>query len=135
MAERKKYKFYTNYNPGPKTMDYNSGEVIVDSSGYIPPKQRIENLIRAGERLEEFRREFYDYDYGDEDDGNWIDPLRSPGIDLADVSRIQNQALFNLRSRSKKNLEDSVIEKEIGTQASASAAASSSEGGTDAKKV
>lgn len=91
--------FFTQYNWPDTRGEWNSGESIVDPSGYISPKQRIQNLIRAGERLEEFRREQYDYEHGEEDDGEWLDPMRTPGLDLADISRIQSHALDRIRRK------------------------------------
>lgn len=104
-----KIKFYSKYNPGPVKFEVNCGETIVDAAGYISPKQRITNIIRAGERLEELRREMYDYDSDDEDDGYTIDPLRKPGLDLSEVSQLQNLALSRLRERAanKKKPADS----------------------------
>lgn len=92
-------EFFTQYTWSDTYGEWNCGKTIVDPSGYISPQQRIDNLIRAGQRLEEFRREQYDYDHGDSDDGVWMDPLRTPGLDLSDVSRIQSVAMDRLRRR------------------------------------
>lgn len=97
-------------------MDYNNGEILIDPSGYIPAKKRIENLIRAGEQLVEARKEFYDYGSDQEDDGYWIDPLRHPSIDMADVSRLQSQALANLRERARSQPSDASESSKIKTE-------------------
>lgn len=90
---------FTQYKASRPIGEFNDGESIVDAAGYISPKQRITNLLRAGERLDNFRREMYDYGRLDEDDGVWIDPLRSKGIDLSDISRIQTESLDRIRRR------------------------------------
>lgn len=98
--------FYHQYNWEEAVGEGNSQISMVDPSGYVSPKQRIENLIRAGERLDEFRREQYDYDTLEEDDGEWTDPMRTPGLDLADVHRIRQETLRRMSSRAARG-EDS----------------------------
>lgn len=72
------------------------GEKIVDSSGYVTAEQQIFSMIDAGIRLDQARREMYDYE-GSEDDSEEnldldsvdYDRLRIPGIDIAEVSQMQ----------------------------------------------
>lgn len=93
------YKFQTKYAWYEEDGEFNSGESIVDPSGYIPAKARIENLIRAGEQLDSYRRELYHYGGDDEDDGQFMDPMNSPGLDPADVSRLNREAMQRLRTQ------------------------------------
>lgn len=74
-----------------------SKKSIVDPSGYIPPKERIENLIRAGERLDEVRREMYHYgnDF-DGEDSDYEDPMVQRDLDLVDIQRMNEQSMANL---------------------------------------
>lgn len=60
-------------------------------TGYISAKQRIENLMLAGNRLKEYRQEQYDWPDGNIDE-NFVDPTRRKGYDLADASQ---DALIN----------------------------------------
>jgi len=78
----------------------NSGEIITESAGYIPAKIQIENLIDAGMRLIQSRRENFDYGNDDQISENITDPNRIPNFDMADAS-----ALI-------KGLEQTKIEKE-----------------------
>lgn len=80
--------FATQWNPNPIEGELNCGISIVDPSGYVDPQTRIENLIRAGERLDYSRRELYDYGPDDPPDfESPMDPDRTPGYDLADAHR------------------------------------------------
>lgn len=115
---------YKNFKPQTEAM---KPDTIVDPAGYVSPKKRIENLIRAGERLDQFRRENYDLGYEDEDDGTWEDPMRQPGLDLADVHRIRQAVRSRMQSASAKTEEEpkkdsEAMEKEA-TQPGADAAA------------
>lgn len=75
-------------------------ESIVDDRGYLPVKQRVDRMIRAGERLMEYRREHYDYAPEEEDDGEFMDPLRSYGLDWTDIQSLQQESLDRIRARS-----------------------------------
>lgn len=82
----------------------NTGPKITETAGYISIKQQVENILRAGERLTEYRREHYDYGNEKEDDGETIDPLRNPNFDLADASEIlseQTEKIENAKSKTK----------------------------------
>lgn len=57
----------THYNRIHSDPEVNSGEVIVEKSGYISKKDRIENMILAGQRLEQIRHEMYQDTTGDEE--------------------------------------------------------------------
>jgi len=85
-----------------------SDEDLVETSGYIPAKIQIENLIMAGRRLDVYREEMYDYPDGLSDDDNPIlDPTRKGNYDLVDA---QND-MENLKKRIKKNGEEMEIQK------------------------
>lgn len=52
--------------------EINSGEILVDPAGYITKKKRIEQMIQAGERLAEIRKEMY------QEEHEGPDPVISP---------------------------------------------------------
>lgn len=54
--------------------EINSGEEIVEKDGYIPADVQIGNMINAGIRLGEYRREKYDYSYDEEVPDDALDP-------------------------------------------------------------
>ena len=69
------------------------GEEIVDAAGYVPAEQQILNMINAGIRLDENRKELYDYegpvtpDLELSDIG--YDVTRRPNTDPADIAQLQ----------------------------------------------
>lgn len=83
--------FRTHYNGDQFEKKYETVDDtrITESAGYISAKQRIENLIFAGQRLAQHRAEQYDLtgEYSDEDEDNIsIDPTRRKDFDLADAT-------------------------------------------------
>ena len=81
--------------------EINSGEKLVETAGYISPKQRIENMFLAGERLREYRENMYDADPSVDEDDLVPDVTMTPNFDMADASRIKNEALERLKNASK----------------------------------
>lgn len=79
----KGYDFDKN-RPTPEVIEK---ETIVEQSGYEPADRKIMNMIFAGQRLKEARKEMYDYE-GDDDIDLPIDPTRKPGLDLAEASQM-----------------------------------------------
>jgi len=77
--------FNTPYNMTKKTPpEINSGELKVDSLGYMPAKKRIENMMLAGQRLKDYRQSTYDFPDG-KIDTKYQNPQRSLNYDLADA--------------------------------------------------
>lgn len=105
-------KFYTAYvRPEKKNFEFDSGRVLVERTGYIPAKIQIENLILAGQRLADYRREKYDFEPGSKEDFNYHDPTRDPNFDMSDASQI-TQSLeskakaYNESQNAKKSKKD-----------------------------
>lgn len=78
--------FKTNYTRIPTDGESNNGEILVETAGYITTQKRIENIINAGMRLQQARKEQFDFPAGTEVDESFIDPTRKPGYDMADAS-------------------------------------------------
>ena len=76
-------RFNTQYDRVRQPAESNSGITLVERAGYIPAQQRIENLMLAGQRLVQARKELYDFPDG-KIDLNFTDPTRSKNYDLAD---------------------------------------------------
>lgn len=103
-------RFQSQYSHKPYDGEVISSKSIVDPSGYVDAQTRIENLMRAGERLDEYRRDMYQYGPDDDyDDDSSDDPTMEPGYDLADAHYQKQKALSRLRrsmeSPSKKPIE------------------------------
>ncbi|GMO29607.1 MAG: hypothetical protein Ta2B_10590 [Termitinemataceae bacterium] len=76
----------------------NSGELLTEQSGYIPAKIQIENMIYAGRRLDEARKEQYDFGANFEgDEFDYPDPTRTANFDLVDASRIASETEKRLK--------------------------------------
>lgn len=95
-------KFKTHYNLGefPKVFTPLSDKRLVETAGYISAKQRIENIINAGEKLHAWRAENYDFTGEEPIDEDFCDPTRSKNFDLADVTQIEQR--LEAKARSKK---------------------------------
>lgn len=74
------------------------GQSITETAGYIPAKVQIEQLIAAGARLGEYRKENYDFGPGEEVPDDYNDPTREANFDLADASRLARVTEQNLNA-------------------------------------
>ena len=70
-----------------------------EQAGYIPPQIQIENMILAGERLNQTRKEMYDFSSADEIDEDAFDPTRRGNFDLADASQMAMETEMALRDQ------------------------------------
>ena len=82
----KKRKFYSNYERPPGHSIKNSGKLIVERAGYIPPRVMIQQMVSAGQNLQAHRERMVDT-YLDDVPDDFHDPTRSPGYDLVDAGR------------------------------------------------
>ena len=83
------------------------GEVLTsdtqtEQSGYVDPKRQIEDMILAGRRLDEARKNQYDFPSGEDIDEDIYDPTRSGNFDLSDASQMQFEANERLREQRLK---------------------------------
>jgi hypothetical protein len=106
-----KEKFVTPYNYFPPLPEENGGEMVTEQAGYIPPKVQIENMILAGQRLSEYRREMYDFSSEEEDDGEFVDPTRRPNFDLVDATELVRNASESLKKSAAKKKAEKAEEK------------------------
>jgi len=89
--------FMTQHNRPPRKGEINSGETLVDTSGYIPPERQIFDMINAGRRLSENRKGMYEFERDDVVPEDFVDPTREPGFDLVDAGNIAD----NLTAKKK----------------------------------
>ena len=78
---------YSHFKRPKDVKEINSGEQITECSGYIPADVQIQDMIAAGMRLGEYRREMYDFAADEEVPEDYMDVTRSPGVDVVDVER------------------------------------------------
>lgn len=101
-------KFKTQYEEFKRSPEINSGEILVERVGYISARDRIENLLLAGHRLENFRKEQYDFESVDKIDETFTDPTRNKNYDMADA--FQDTLALNAKFKNK-SAETKVEEK------------------------
>lgn len=89
---------FSTFNPCPATEEVNSGEQITEPSGYVPAHIEIQDMILAGMKTEEIRRERYDF-LTSEEGKDFMDPTRSPNFDLADASFLEKQTKALMRQK------------------------------------
>lgn len=106
------FRTSTNYKSFPKVIPELDKTRITESAGYITAKQRIENMILAGKRLVQYRKEQFDFQYDEKIDFNYNDPTRSKNFDMADASQLELQTTERLREQ-KANMEQKNKESEL----------------------
>ena len=93
-------KFNTPYDREKTPEAPNSGEVITEQTGYISAQQQIEELILAGERLNQLRSG-YEFDAEEEIPDDYYNPLAQPGIDLVDAQNYLEDTQVKLDAAKK----------------------------------
>lgn len=88
----------------------NSGVCGVDRLGYVSAQKRIENMIIAGQRLIQARREEFDFPPDVEIDESFIDPTRSLNFDPADATQLS--LAYNARKAERDALKASQAAQE-----------------------
>nr|QJB19359.1 MAG: hypothetical protein [Microvirus sp.] len=91
--------FQTRYNHQKSIPEVNLGKRLVEKAGYIPAKDRIENMILAGQRLIEHRMSMYDFESNKELDESYYDPTRSKNFDMADAFQMQQNVENNIKQK------------------------------------
>jgi len=93
-------KFKTQYDKNDIVKEKNSGEIITEQAGYIPSQIQIENMILAGQRLDNYRKEQFDLNDEDFDEFDVeMDPTRNGNYDLADAFKDQQKVSNSLKKQ------------------------------------
>ena len=92
-------QFQTKYTHEKSPGEVNLGKNLVEKAGYIPAQARIENMILAGQRLVEHRKEMYDFSDGKDIDEAFSDPTRSKNYDMSDAFLMSEAIKDNVRQR------------------------------------
>lgn len=95
--------FFTQYSrPKEKELEPGGGERLVETAGYVPAEVQISDMLEAGRRLGEYRRDRFDFGSGEEVPEDYFDPTRSRGFDLADASRLQHEVTARFSEQEAK---------------------------------
>ena len=92
-------QFQTKYTHEKSPGEVNLGKSLVEKAGYIPAQARIENMILAGQRLVEHRKEMYDFSDGKDIDESFTDPTRSKNYDMADAFIMSEVIKNNIKQK------------------------------------
>lgn len=111
-------KFETHYSRTPAPPEINTGEKLVETAGYMTAQQRIEAIMNAGQRLESWRKE--QFDFSDKIDENFFDPTRRKNYDLADAFQDKLSADANL-AQAKAEADDLLKSSQAAQKASGEA--------------
>lgn len=106
MSAEKEYEFYNQYSNRPK---YNGLKIryekVVDTLGFIPHKEKINNYINAGINLTRARIEQYDADSNVKPEDIAKNPFRDIGMDFADAHRQKQKLVAQIEARIKAQKE------------------------------
>lgn len=91
--------FQTKYTHEKSPGEVNLGKNLVEKAGYIPAQARIENMILAGQRLIEHRKELYDFSDGKDIDDTFSDPTRSKNYDMSDAFIMSEVIKNNIKQK------------------------------------
>lgn len=86
----------------PFKFDEGGGPCEVETAGYIPAQKQIENMIAAGRRLQDYRREQFDFNPGEEIDEDFYDPTRNKNFDMADGFQMQENIINSMRAKASQ---------------------------------
>jgi len=81
-----------------------------ETQGYRSAQQQIQELLQAGQRLDAFRRGYYEsgypVDYGNDPDPDILmDPTRSTGFDPVDIRPLADSVAERLNQQTQENVE------------------------------
>lgn len=120
--------FNRKYQRKKSVPEKNSGVLIVETAGYIPAKVQVEQMIMAGRKLAEYRKEMYDFGPDEPDDG-YVDPTRSPNYDMADAHQDAMRVADRVRRKKAK------ADEKAKSETSADLAEKAAEGPQDARQA
>ena len=68
------------------TAEANDGTKVTETAGYIPAELQIRRLLEAGQRLDEWKEDLFDFAFNEEVPDEYLPPDRTLGFDPADAS-------------------------------------------------
>lgn len=99
-----------NFDPEGVKGEVNSGELVVESAGYIPAKVQIERLLFAGQRLSDFRKGEFESDFYDPDDVE--DAVNESSLDLVEADEMHRRLVESQESNRRRYEEAKTKAKE-----------------------
>ncbi|GMO29585.1 MAG: hypothetical protein Ta2B_10580 [Termitinemataceae bacterium] len=95
----------------------NSGKSKTEQVGYLSPKIQIQQMLRTGRNINDYRRSVYDFASDEEVDENYYDVTRDKNFDLVDAQKLQEQKELILQNvREGQRLEKERLKAEFEKQ-------------------
>jgi hypothetical protein len=103
-GETAEARFYTQYDRPVRDESEHPSLESQTETGYVPPEVQIEDMMRAGKTLMEYRKARFDTVELADQEGDEIplDPTREPGVDLVDVMRASRNVFQRLKAQKEK---------------------------------
>ena len=76
-------------------------ETLVETRGYRSTKQQVAEYMAAGQQLQDYRNQMYDFPDANKIDEDYYDPTRDPGYDPADATTNLRAVEKRLRDQAK----------------------------------
>lgn len=111
------FDFRTKYNRPKLVEEVNDGKSKVETAGYVPAEVQIMDMLSAGMRLNEYRKDRFDFAADEVVPDDFVDPTRSPSFDLADATAISRDVDSRLAeakrliAEAEENKEKEVVEE------------------------
>lgn len=81
--------YYTKDKRPEKKPEINLDDPIVETAGYRSAEVQINEMLMAGQRLVDYRKQRYEFGGDEVVPADYEDPTRRPGFDMADASALK----------------------------------------------
>lgn len=127
-------RFNTQYDYSRPLGEYNSGELITDTTGYLPPEYQIKKLFSAGRLLDAIRdfesKNLYDAEFEVDPDDIPMYITRTRGVDPTEVQAVLDKLSFKM-SQTRQTASEFVDKAFVQGESGSSSEASGASGPTD----
>lgn len=91
--------YYTKDKRPDKKLEINHGDEIVETAGYRSAEVQISEMLNAGKRLVDYRKQRYEFGGEEVIPTDYEDPTRRPGFDMADASMLEKVARDRIKGQ------------------------------------
>lgn len=91
--------YYTKDKRPEKKPEINNGDAIVETAGYRSAEVQISEMLNAGQRLVDYRKQRYEFGGDEVVPPDYEDPTRRPGFDMADASMLEKVARDRIKEQ------------------------------------
>jgi len=91
--------YYTKDKRPEKKPEINLDDPIVETAGYRSAEVQISEMLMAGQRLVDYRKQRYEFGGDEVVPADYHDPTRRPGFDMADASMLDKAVKESLKAQ------------------------------------